>query len=82
MNQTALLCASKELLFVWFQWCLECGFIKTLDKHWTHPASVCSALRFRGLNIVAATTLQIFVGTIRGQARVWNKVLKLTEVPL
>lgn len=31
----------------------ECGFIKTLDKHWTHPVSVCSALYFRGLRIVA-----------------------------
>lgn len=32
----------------------ECGFIKTLDKHWTHPVSVCSALYFRGLRIVVA----------------------------
>lgn len=67
---------------VWFQWYLECGFIKTLDKHWTHPVSVCSALHFRGLCIVAATTLQIFVGTVKGQARVWDQVLKLTEAPL
>lgn len=67
---------------VWFQWCLKCGFIKTLDKHWTHPVSVCSALHFGGLGIVAATTLQIFVGTVRGQARVWDQVLKLTKAPL
>lgn len=70
--------------FVWFgfEWYLECGFIKTLDKHWTHTVSVCSALHFRGHSIVAATTLQIFVGTVRGQARVWDQVLKLTEAPL
>lgn len=78
----AKLSAFKQLLFVWFQWYLECGFIKTLDKHWTHPVSVCSALHFRGLCIVAATTLQIFVGIVKGQARVWDQVLKLTEAPL
>lgn len=77
-----ILCAFNSLLFVWFQWYVECGLIKTLDKHWTHPASICSALHFRGLSIVTATTLQIFVGTVKGQARVWDQVLKLTEAPL
>lgn len=67
---------------VWFQWYLKCGLIKTLDKHWTRPVSICSALHFRGLCIVAAATLQIFVGTVRGQARVWDQVLKLTKAPL
>lgn len=79
----ATLCAFSPALvcLVWFQWYLECGFIKTLDKHWTHPVCVCSALHFRGLRIVAVTTLQIFVGTVKGQARVWDQVLKLTEAP-
>lgn len=76
----------KPFAFVWFAfsgvWCLKCNFIKTLDKHWTRPGSVCSALHFVGLGIVAATTLQIFVGTVKGQARVWDQVLKLTKAPL
>lgn len=44
----AILCAFNQLLFVWFQWYLECGLIKTLDKHWTHPASCLLCSPFQG----------------------------------
>lgn len=73
---------TAPVYLVCFQWYLKCSLIKTLDKHWIHPVSICSALYFRGLFIVATATLQIFVGTVRGQARVCDQVLKLTEAPL
>lgn len=59
-------------------WCLKFDLLRPLTNT-ERVHAVCFALHSVGLGIVAPTTLQIFVGTVKGQARVWDQVLKLTK---
>jgi len=60
-----------HVCLVGFNGTWECGFIKTLHKHWTRTGSLFALLSISGgggLCIVAATALQIFVGAaIKGR---------------